>query len=103
MIEEAQEEAKERVQKLRNKHRYINKVATSSHLPQLVIKVVVEAMHNQHEALLDSRVDANILPLFIFHTLKNKAKVECTKHLYNFQRQRVNPHGSAFVNLYIQG
>ena len=91
------------MRKLHNKHRYINKVATSSNHPQPIIKVAVEAMHNQHEALLDSGADANILPLSIFHTLKNKAKVESTKRLYNFQRQRVTPHGSAFVNLYIQG
>ena len=103
MIEEAQDEAKERVWKLHNKHKYINKVATSSHLPQPVITVAVEAMHKKHEALLDSGKDANILPLSIFHTLKNKAKAESTEHLYNFQRQRVTPHGSAFVNLYIQG
>ena len=45
MIKEAQEEAKEQVQKLRNKHKYINKVETSSHLPQPIIKVAVEAMH----------------------------------------------------------
>ena len=36
-----------------------------------------------------------------FHTLKNKAKVESFECLYNLQRQRVTPHGSAFVNLYI--
>ena len=84
MIQEAQEEAKERVWKLCNKHRYINKVKTFSHLPELVIPVAVETMHKQHEALLDSRADANILPLSIFQTLKNKAKVESIECLYNF-------------------
>ena len=37
MIEEAQEEAKEQVWRLHNKHTSINKVETSSHLPQPVI------------------------------------------------------------------
>ena len=64
------------MRKLRNKHRYINKVKTFSNLPELVIQVAVEAMHKQHEALLDSGADANILPLSIFQTLKNKDKVE---------------------------
>ena len=91
------------MRKLRNKHQYINKVESSSHLPKPVIIVVVEIMHKQHEALLDSGVDANILPLSIFNTLKNKAKVDSTECLYNFQWQRVTLQGSAFVNLYVQG
>ena len=103
MIKDAQEEAKERVRKLCNKHRYINKVKTSSDLPEPVIQVAVEAMHKCHEALLDSRADANILPLSIFQQLKNKAKVESDECLYNFQRQKVTSYGRAFVNLYIQG
>ena len=103
IIKEAQEEAKEQVQKLCNKHQYINKVGTSSHVSQPIINVAVEAMHKHHEALLDSRAYTNILPLSIFHALKNKAKVESIECLYNFQRQRKTPHGSAFVNLYIQG
>ena len=103
MIQDAQQEAKERVWKLRNKHRYINKVIANSNLPEPVIQVAVEAMHNQHEALLDSGANANILPLSIFQNLKNKAKVESNECLYNFQRQKVTSYGGAFVNLYIQG
>ena len=91
------------MQKLCNKHRYINKVKTYSNLPEPVIQVAVEAMHKQHEALLDSGADANILPLSLFQILKNKAKVESYECLYNFQKQRVTSHGSAFVTLYIQG
>ena len=48
MIQDAQEEGKERVWKLRNKHKYINKVTTYSDLPKPVIQAAVEAMHNQH-------------------------------------------------------
>ena len=48
MIKEAHEEAKERVQKLCNKHRYINRMKTYSNLPEPVIQVAVEAMHKQH-------------------------------------------------------
>ena len=39
MIEDAQAEAKECVQKLQRKHRYINKVQSSSHLPKPAITV----------------------------------------------------------------
>ena len=60
-------------------------------------------MHKQHEALLDFGANANILPLLMFQTLKNKAKVESNECLYNFKRQKVTSHGGAFVNLYIQG
>ena len=45
MIQDAQEEAKEQVRRLRNKHRYINKVKTYSNLPETIIQVAVEAMH----------------------------------------------------------
>ena len=98
----AQDKAKERVRKLHNRHRYINKVKTSSDLPEPIIQVAVEAMHKHHEALLDSGADANILPLSIFQQLKNKAKVESDECLYNFQRQKVTSYGGAFVNLYVQ-
>ena len=72
--------------KLHNNHRYINKVKTSSNLLEPIITIAVEAMHKQHEALLDLGVDANILPLSIFQTLRNKAKVESIECLYNFQK-----------------
>ena len=91
------------MRKLHNKHRYINKVKTSSDLLEPIIQVAVEAMHKQHEALLDSGADVNILPLSIFQQLKNKAKMESDECLYNFQRQKVTSYGGAFVNLYIQG
>ena len=91
------------MRKLRNKHRYINKVKTYLDLPEPVIQVAVEAMHKQHEALLDLGADVNILPLSIFQNLKNKAKVESDECLYNFQRQKATSYGGAFVNLYIQG
>ena len=103
MVQETQEEVKEQVWKLQNKNKYINKVKTWSHLPEPIIPIVVEAMHKQHEALLDSGADASILPLSIFQTLKNKAKVESHECLYKFQKQRVTSHGNAFVTLYIQG
>ena len=45
MVQEAQEEAKEQVRKLYNKHRYINKVKTFSNLLEPIILAAVEAMH----------------------------------------------------------
>ena len=105
MIDDAQVEAKEQVRKPQQQNKYINKVQASSRpqLPMPILTVAVENLQKFHKALLDSRANANIMPLSIYNTQHNKAKSESQDYLYNFQRQSITSHGNAFINIYFQG
>ena len=83
----------------------MNKVQSASYstFPTPSITISVESPRNRHEALLDSRADANIMPLSVYHKLCNKAKSESTAHLYNFQKQQVSTQGEAKIQIFYEG
>ena len=67
------------------------------------INISVESPRNFQEALLDLGADANIMPISVYNRLRNKATLESTAHLYNFQKQPVSTHGVASIQIFYEG
>ena len=105
LVADAQQEAKERIWRIRQRRLYINKVQSAGSLtfPTPSINISVESPCNIQEALLDSGADANIMPTSVYNKLCNKATSELTAHLYNFQKQLVSTQGMATIQIFYEG
>ena len=71
--------------------------------PTPLLTIGLETLTNRYIALLDFGVDTNILPLSIFHWLKNKAAIATQDTLYNFQKAKVQSYGVVKILVYIEG